>query len=242
MAQLLPMSRRDDRVLRQAGLDRAPRLPRRHPLGIALAGALVPRRAGIVVLVIHARQRLQPRRLGLVDQRLALLAAGVAGGRRQLRQDLPRDQLGVAADADRDRLGQPDAIGVDVDLDDLRRLRPVVDAVARQGRERVETRAERQHHVGLGDQFHRRLRAVVAERTAGEPMAAGEAVVVLVVGAHRRIELLGERRAVGNRVADARRRRPTGSPGTSPPTAARPPPRSPRRHPPAARTRRSPAA
>ena len=85
------------------------------------------------------------------------------------------DQLGVAADADGDRLGQADAVGIDVDLDDLGVLRPVVDAIARQGRERIEPGAERQHDVGLGDQLHRRLRAVVAERADGEAVAAGEA-------------------------------------------------------------------
>ncbi len=95
-----------------------------------------------------------------------------------------------------------------IDLDDLGGLRPVVDAVARQRRERVEPGAERQHHVGLGDELHRRLRAVVAERADRERMAAGEAVIVLVVVAHRRIELFGQRDAFGDRVAehDARAR------------------------------------
>ncbi len=115
---------------------------------------------------------------------------------------LLRDQLGVAANADRHRLGQPDAVGVDVDLDDLGGLRPIVDAVAGQRRKRIEPRAERQHHVGLGDKLHRRLRAVVAERPDGKPMAAGEAVIVLIVVANRRIELFGKRDAFGDGIAE----------------------------------------
>jgi hypothetical protein len=53
-----------------------------------------------------------------------------------LLEDLAGDLLGVAADADGNLLGETDAIGVDVDLDDRGILRPVVDAVAGQGRER----------------------------------------------------------------------------------------------------------
>ena len=41
-------------------------------------------------------------------------------------------------------------------------------------------RAERQHHVGLGDELHGRLRALVAERAAPQRMIGGEAVVVQV--------------------------------------------------------------
>ena len=137
-----------------------------------------------------------------MDQRLALLAAGIAGRGRKLRQNALSNQLGVAADADADRLGQADAVGVDIDLDDLGVLRPVVDAIARKGRERVEPGAERQHHVGLGDQFHPGLRAVIAERTDGQRMAAWEAVVMLVVVADRRIEPLGQRDAFLNRVSE----------------------------------------
>ncbi len=199
---------RYDGVLRQPGLDGAPRLTRRHAIRIARARVRVPRGARIVVLVVHAGQRLQPGGLGRVDERLALRATRVAGRRRQLRQDLLGDELGVAADADGDGLGQADAVRVDVDLDDLGGLGPVVDAVAWQCRERVEARAEAQHHVSLGHEFHRGLRAVVAEGADGERMAAGEAVVVLVVVAHRRIELLCQRRRLGNRARehDARAR------------------------------------
>ena len=109
--------------------------------------------------------------------------------------------------------------------------RPVVDAVAGQRGERIEPRAEREHHVGAGDQLHRRLRSVVAERPDGEPVRARKAVVVLVAVAHRRVEPLGERDEVGNGVGehDARARqddrefRPESSAAASP-TASRLPP------------------
>ena len=67
-----------------------------------------------------------------MDQRFALLASGISGRRRQLRQNALGDQLGIAANADGHWLGQTDPVGVDVDLNDLGGLRPVVDAVARQ--------------------------------------------------------------------------------------------------------------
>ena len=79
----------------------------------------------------------------------------------------------IAADADRDRLHETEHARVDVDLDDLRVLRPVVDAVLRQRAEGPEARAERQHHVGLRNQLHRRLRALVAERAEPQRMRAG---------------------------------------------------------------------
>ena len=69
---------------------------------------------------------------------------------------------------------RPEHRAVGVDLDDLRVLRPVVEAVLRQRAERPEPRAERQHHVGLRDQLHRRLRALVAERAAPQRMARRE--------------------------------------------------------------------
>src|SRR4029079_10874908 len=98
-----------------------------------------------------------------MNQRLTLFAAGIAGRWGQLLEQALRDQFGVAADADGHRLGEADAGGVDVDWYDLGRLRPLIDAVARQGRERVEPGAERQHNVGLGDDLHRGLRTVVTE-------------------------------------------------------------------------------
>src|SRR6185312_14081767 len=178
---------RDDRIARQARLNRAPRLTRRHAVAVALARICVPGRARIVFLVIHTGKRLQPFRLRGVDQRLAFLAAGIAGGRRKLRKDGFRNEFGIAADAYRDRFREADAVGIDIDLNDLGILRPVIDAIARQRRERIEARTDREHDVGFRNEFHRRLRAVVAERTDCETMATGETVVVLVVVADRRI-------------------------------------------------------
>src|SRR5581483_5194381 len=88
----------DDGVLRQADLDRAPGLARRHAVGVPFARVRVPGRAGIVVLVVHAGELLQPARLGGVNERLALLASGIAGRRRKLLEDGLRHQLGIAAD------------------------------------------------------------------------------------------------------------------------------------------------
>ena len=187
---------------RHAGLDGAPGLARRHAVLVARPRLLVPARARIVVLVIHRGEGLQPRGFRLVDQVLALLAPRIACLRPELRQKLLRDLLGVAADADRHLLGEADAVGVDVDLDNLGVLGPVIDAVARQGRERVEAGAERQHHVGLGDELHGRLGAVIAERPDSERVAAREGVVVLVAGADRGIEAFGEGRGIGDRVTD----------------------------------------
>ena len=73
----------DDRLLRQRGLDGPPGHARRHPLRLALARALVPVGARIVVLVVHRAQLLQPGRARPVDQRLALRPARLAGAGRQ---------------------------------------------------------------------------------------------------------------------------------------------------------------
>jgi hypothetical protein len=119
--------------------------------------------------------------------------AAFPSSRRQLRQDRLGDELCVSADADRHRLRQTDAVRIDVDLDDLGVLGPIVQAISRKRRERIESRAKRQHDVGLCDELHGGLRPVVAKRADGKPVIAGKAVIVLIVVAHRRIELLGER-------------------------------------------------
>ena len=59
-----------------------------------------------------------PADLVLCDEVLALLAACVAGSRRKLGENALRHLLGIADDADRHFLGEADAVGVDVDLDD----------------------------------------------------------------------------------------------------------------------------
>src|SRR6218665_2170153 len=72
---------------------------------------------------------------------------GVAGQRRavQAPEQFPGAGLGIAVDAHGDLLDQPQVGVVGLDLDDLRVLGPVVDAVLRQRAERAHARAEREH-------------------------------------------------------------------------------------------------
>ncbi len=107
---------------------------------------------------------------------------------------------GVAVDADRDLLDQPEHANVAVDLDDLGVLGPVVDAVLRQSAERPQPGAQRQHHVGLGDDAHRGLGALIAERTAGQLVAGRERIVVEIAGDDRRRQPLRERPRLGDAV------------------------------------------
>ncbi len=137
-----------------------------------------------------------------MDQRLALLAACVAGGGRKLLKNLLRHLFRITANADRHLLGQADPVGIDVDLDDRRILRPIVYAIAGQCRERIEPRTQCQHDICLADQFHRRLRAVVAQGPDRQPMASGKGVVVLIAAAHRRIQLLRQCHGFLDGVAD----------------------------------------
>jgi hypothetical protein len=58
----------------------------------------------------------------------------------------------------------------------------------RQHAERSEPRPEREHHVGLVDHVHRRLRPVVAERPHASRCRRRERVVVQVRIADRRVE------------------------------------------------------
>ena len=46
--------------------------------------------------------------------------------------------------------------------------------------------------IGLLDQFHRRLGAVVAERASKQRVRTGEGIIVLVADADRRIKALGQ--------------------------------------------------
>ena len=80
---------------------------------------------------------------------------------------------------------------VDVDLDDLGVLGPVVDAPLRQGAEAAEAGADGEDHVGLGDEPHGGLRALVAERADGELVAARVRVGVHVRGGDRRVQQPG---------------------------------------------------
>jgi hypothetical protein len=64
--------------------------------------------------------------------------------------------------------------------------------VLRQRAEGTEPGAERDNHVGLGNQLHRRLRSLIAERARPQPMVRREAVIVEIAVDHGRVELLGE--------------------------------------------------
>ena len=87
--------------------------------------------------MIHARQFLQPARFRCRDDTFALCPVGFARRDCQVSEKLLGNLLGVTLDCDVDLLGQTNSVGVDVNLDDLGFLRPIVDAVARQRRERI---------------------------------------------------------------------------------------------------------
>ena len=70
----------------------------------------------------------------------------------------------IAANADCDLFGQADAIRIDVHLDNFGCLWPIIHAVTRKRGKRIEARAECQHYVSLGNQFHSCLGAIVAKR------------------------------------------------------------------------------
>ena len=128
-------------------------------------------------------RRLRPRPRARRDSRCTQ-ASRAARRCRQRRGGSP----GIAADADGDRLHQPEHLRVGIDLDDLRVLRPVVDAVLRQRAERPEPRAERQHDVGLRDELHRGLGALIAERAARKRMRRRETSRCADSCCHRRLQ------------------------------------------------------
>jgi hypothetical protein len=99
-----------------------------------------------------------------VPRSLALQAAQFFGNRRRRRP-------GIAIDGDLDRLDQTESPQINIHLDDLRALRPVVEAVLGQGAEGTEAGAQGEHHIRPGQQFHRRLRTLVAERAGSQFMA-----------------------------------------------------------------------
>src|SRR5262249_20226346 len=121
----------DDGIFREPCLNRAPGLPRRHAVGVALASVHIPSGARIIIFMIHAGENLKPARFCCVDQRLAFIAAGVASRRRKLRQNAPGDEFSITTDANGDGLGQADPVSVDIDLDNLGGLRRVIDGIAR---------------------------------------------------------------------------------------------------------------
>ncbi len=124
----------NDGVLWQHFLNGAPCHARAHPVRLAVAGTFVPVGARIIVLMVHGRQLLQP----------GMTWSGGSGphalrGRHclpllsDLIQQLLCDSLGVTLNGNGDFLGQANTVRVDVNLNDLGVLWPVVDAVARQG-------------------------------------------------------------------------------------------------------------
>ena len=82
--------------------------------------------------------------------------------------------LRIADNADRNLLDEAQHAVIAVDLDDLCVLRPVIEAMLRQRAEGAEARAERQHHIGFGDELHAGLRSLIAERSAPQRMPGGE--------------------------------------------------------------------
>src|SRR5271154_6991997 len=132
----------NDRCFWQRRLNGSPRLAWRHTGGLTIARPLVPCRPRIIILMIHRRELLQPGRFRRVDERLSFLTTGVTGGGAELPQNFPGDQHRVASNAHGDRFRKADTIRVNVDLNNLRLLRPIVDPVARKRREGIETRAK----------------------------------------------------------------------------------------------------
>ena len=137
-----------------------------------------------------------------MDQRLAGITPVISCTRCKLREDLLGNLLRITANTNRHRLCQPDSVWVDINLNDLRRLRPVINAIPRQCRKRIQPCAEREHDIRFRNQFHRGLRAIIAERTRRQTVATGKAVIVLVIAANRSIKPFSERRAIRNSVTE----------------------------------------
>jgi hypothetical protein len=106
---------------------------------------------------------------------------------------------GIATDTDIDLLDESEHLRVRVDLDDLRLGRPIVEIVLRQRAERAEAGAQSEHHVCLGDQLHRGLGPLVAERATPLGMARWEGIIVQIAVDHRAAEPFRQ----GDRVVDA---------------------------------------
>ena len=130
-------------------------------------------------------------------RRLVIARGDLAVGRAQAFEDLACGRARVAENADGIGPHESQDARIRVDLDQLRVLRPVVDLVLRQGAEGSEARAEREHHVGLLDDAHRRLRTLVPERAAHERVTRGEGVVVQVARDHGGVQELGQRDRLG---------------------------------------------
>ena len=188
-------------VRRQCPLQLAQRLTRMQVLAAtegSLALLLANHVEAVGVGLVHPGiQLLLPGRLFGADFLCAFGLRGITGQGAAL-QTVEQRQcclLRVAADTHRDLLHQPQHPVIGIHLDDLCILRPVVHAVLRQRAERPQPRAQRQHHVGLGNQLHARLRTLIAQRPAPQRVTGRKAVVVLVAVDHGGAQPLGQRPA-----------------------------------------------
>ncbi len=161
---------RDHRVGRHGLLERPQHLARMHVAGVARD----LERVGITLVRPGIELALPGLFLG-GDPGGALGTIRCRGQRAALEALEQRCRRGarVAMDADRDRLDQAEHARVRVDLNDLGLLRPVVEPVLRQRAEGPKPRAERQDHVRLRDELHRRLRSLIAERAYARACDAG---------------------------------------------------------------------
>ena len=152
--------------------------------------------------MIERGQLLGPTGFGEGYEVKTVFAAFVASNIRKLGEDAASNFASIAFDADGDFFGQTNAVCVDINLNDLGIFGPVIDAVTWQGRERVQTSAQREDNVRLSDDLHRGLRPVVAQWTHRQIMRTWEAVVVLVVRAHRCIQTLCQFDQIANRARE----------------------------------------
>ena len=83
--------------------------------------------------MVHRGELIHPRLLGAGDQGASLFAAVITRVVRQLLNELLGDTPSVTADTYRDRFSETDAICVDIDLNHFGIVRPIVEAVAREG-------------------------------------------------------------------------------------------------------------
>src|SRR5208282_5065684 len=102
--------------------------------------------------------------------------------------------LGIADDADLDRIVAPNFVRVDVDLDEARR-RDVVDIARnpRAGMEVVEAGADREDHIGTAGGFGGRILAPDAGDAEIEPVIGGKRALAHEGRIDGNFELFGER-------------------------------------------------
>ena len=167
-------------------LELAQHLARVQPVAVLLLGLVDGVEGELVLLMGPGIELGLPRILLCFDEFGTLVLRGVAGDRAVVEtgEEILGDGLGVTADADVDLLDQAEHLLIGVDLDDLRVGGPVVEFVLRQCAERSQTGAQREDDIGLVDQRHPGLRALVPQRSGPQGVAGGEGVVVLVAVDH----------------------------------------------------------